>query len=241
MRYLYVWEDFYTGNQGKMLMRYLIAMICLLIFLVACSPQGPVCAQPYIQNGQSCCLDKDANGACDEVATSAATDCSLCPPQFVTQKEQVIVYRYVCANQTVMENAKDCGTQVVSDANLFDPNTEQDAAYIRGFSVRPACRGQFTAAELHLTLAQPPSLITFQIMDDPKGSFRDVGTVEAVSDVFYYIGFCSGCSKLTDAEVPANGAYVVRAQLTYPERKVFTREYLVDATAAGEFGKKTCS
>lgn len=216
-------------------MRYL-PLLALIILLAACAKEGPTCTAPYIVNGQTCCLDNDADGACDAKSTTVA-DCSLCPPQFVTQKEQVIVYRYVCENQSIVDTAVECGKKVVSIANLFTPNQEQDAAYVRGFAVRPACRGNFNAAELHLTTAQQPTSITFQVTDDPTMNFRDIGVIDGAPDVFYYIGFCKDCGKLVNAELPS-GAYLVRAMLTYPEKKVYTREFIVDT--AGDFGTKTC-
>jgi hypothetical protein len=236
---IYVFGRVFILASGGSGMRY-IAFVALLVLLVACSAQGPVCTAPYMPNGQSCCLDKNNDSSCDQSSILGAVDCSLCPPHFVTQKEEVFVYRYVCMNQSVMDKPQDCGLKITSDAHLFTPSEEQDRAYVRGFSIRPACRGAFSAAELQLSLEQIPTKITIQIMDAPGAKYRDIGSVEGIGNVFYYIGFCDDCAKLTDAQVPANDAYLVRAQLTYPEKTIFTREYVMDATSEGDFGKRVC-
>src|SRR5690349_5681546 len=130
-----------------------IFLLVLLLAFIACTHDTPVCTPPYIVHGNTCCLDMDNNSICDvaeKAGVTNAADCSLCPPKFVTQKDQVIVYKYVCSNESIMDKAEDCMARVVSTAKLFTPNNDQDQAYIKTFDARPACRGKYKAAELHL-------------------------------------------------------------------------------------------
>lgn len=229
-------------------MRYLIAALALLIALAACAQEAPVCTAPYIADGASCCLDKDADGACDAPAAdeASAASCDLCPPKFVTQKEEVIVYKYVCMNGSIMAQATDCEARIASNAHLFSPATEQDPAHIDAFEARPACRGEYAAAEIHLVVPRAPQQVVFQAQDDPQGAFRDIGALDGskvmIDDEYFYLGFCESidCESVTDAKLPATGAALVRAVLTYQDGKVYTRDLLLDPTPDGEYGKRRC-
>ena len=214
--------------------------IALCLLLLACTQEAPSCSKPYISNGNTCCLDRDENAMCDTIVNEQL-DCSLCPPQFVVQKEPVMVYRYVCANQSVMDNAGDCGAKIVSNANLFQVSKDQEEEFIEKFSSDAACRGKFPVAELHLVYAQKPENITLQILDDPERSFVNAAILPVAQEIYYYIGFCKDCQHLTDLQLDPTRAYAVRAVLQYPERKVYTREYVLDPTPEGPIGKKSCS
>lgn len=221
----------------------ILSIVALLALLGCAQQQGPVCSSPYILKDGKCCLDKNNDGMCD-VETQIKADCSLCPPQFVTQKEEVTVYKYVCANNSIMDHASDCAAAVVSNAAQFTPSTDQDPR-IKDFSVRPACRGDVKAAELHLSYNDVPLNITVQVQDDPKGSFFDSFTVKPTGDMYFYLGFCSNCglfiSQQVDAHFDPSRAYMVRAVLTYPDKNAYSRDWIVDPTPAGDVGKKTCS
>jgi len=226
----------------------IVFLVAFGVILAACSKPAPVCAKPYMVLGNTCCLDANGNGICDSDETANTTapaaggalDCKLCPPQFVTQKEEVPVYKYICMNATIVNTPEGCGIISVSNAALFKPNTQQDAAYIKSFSVRPACRGSVNAAELHIALNQRPLNITIQSLDDPAGSFMSIGSVKGVDDVYYYVGFCTDdCSKLTDAQLKPGKAYLLRAALQYDDKWIYTREFVVD-DAGGDFEKKVC-
>ncbi len=228
-----------------------IAILPALLLLCACSSESPVCAPPYIAHGATCCLDKDADGACDVGANGALTqcpalDCSLCAPQFVTQDKQVPVYKYVCQNGSVMDAATGCTQGIVSDARLFTISEEQDPLKIAVFEASPACRGTHSAAELHVVLAQPPLNLTIQVKDSPTALYRDLvsfdGSKEFLNEKYVYVGFCDDpeCAILTDAQLPATGAYAVRAQVVSGTDKFYTRELLLDPTPQGAYGSQRC-
>jgi hypothetical protein len=216
-----------------------------LVFLAACAQELPVCSEPYILIDDRCCLDKDNSSICDadEGALGAPErlDCSLCPPQFVTQKEEVIVYRYVCANESVVDKPEKCAQVIASNAGEFRLSKEQDASFIEEFEVRPACRGKFNAAEVLLQYAQRPLSITLQLLDEPEGEWRDVAKPDVKADIFYYIGFCLDCQNLIDLKLESTSAYAIRAVLQYPDYKVYSRELIIDPTPSGLIGKKVCS
>lgn len=228
-------------------MRAVLAGLLLLSLLAACAEDAPVCSAPYIAHGQSCCLDKDGDSACDPPAQEEQlSSCDLCPPKFVTQKEEIIVYRYVCMNGSVMERATDCEARIVSDAHLFSPSAEQDGTLITAFDARPACRGEYPAAEIHLEVTQSPLQVIFEVQEEPEGSFRELASLDGakmiIDDEYFYVGFCSSidCTTVTDAQLPSEGAAAIRAALKYPNATAYTRELLVDPTPEGEYGRKRC-
>jgi len=223
----------------------IIGMMLLCILLAGCVANAPVCTPPYIVSGKTCCPDRNGDGICDAAnATGAAPealDCRLCPPQFVTQKEEVPVYRYVCPNQTVVSKPEYCGVVIASNAKLFVPNTAQDSKYVTSFDANPACRGSIKAAELHLVLAQSPVNVTLEVEDAPDAMPYTMLTTPGKEDFYYYIGFCDGiCGPLVSAQLPPTTAYLVRAVLHYPNRTVSTRDIILDPTPEGVYGKKRC-
>lgn len=217
------------------------------IFLAACAQQQTVCSEPYIPLGNTCCLDADANGVCDrdEASPEQGPNCELCPPKFVTETEERIVYRYVCANQSVVDSPGECGI-ARSNAGEFTLVEEHDGARILDFSARPACRGQFRAAEVHLEVAQPPQSVELKVRADPQGPYEDLFTLSGskgtIDDEYVYIALCErgNCNTVADATMPTDGAFVLRALLVYSEEQYFTKEILVDPTPAGAYGQQRC-
>ena len=218
--------------------------------LIACDTEQPVCSAPYIANGNTCCLDKDNDTRCDSSSGADSEkaalppgllDCSLCPPQFVTQREEVIVYRYVCQNKSVMDSAEECGTAILSNAASLRPNTVQDDAYIVSFDAEPACRGALKAAALRLVLAEVPINITYEVEDAPDAMPRPIHFSTGKSNSYFYVGFCDGaCGDLADASLAPTSAYLVRAVLRYTDKTVSTRDIIIDPTPDGAYGQKRC-
>lgn len=229
--------------------RVVWGVVLLAFLLVACAPNAPTCTLPYIANGATCCLDKDNDTACDAVPVASdgpALDCSLCPPSFVTQVEEKIVYKYVCPDGTVHDTQDACPQGPPSNAHEFRENEYQDLAAVFAFDARVACRGEHNAAELHLVVNQTPRRAIVLAQSEPNGTFAQIGEIDGnrtlIDDVYYYIGFCDGqeCRGVTDAQLPSDTASVVRMVLEYPDHSVTTRDRLLDPTGDGEYGKKKC-
>jgi len=220
----------------------------LAFLLVACAPDAPTCAPPYIANGATCCIDKDNDTACDTVAAvgTPTLDCSLCPPSFVTQIEEKIIYKYVCPDGTVHDTQDACPQGPPSNAHELRVNEYQDQTAVFAFDARVACRGEHNAAELHLVVNQTPRRALVLAQSEPNGTFATIGVIDGnrtlIDDVYYYIGFCDGqeCMGVTDAQLPSDTASVVRMVLEYPDHSVTTRDQLLDPTSDGEYGKKKC-
>ncbi len=225
-----------------------VAIVMLGLLLVACAPDAPTCATPYIASGDTCCIDKDADSVCDPTTSESAPrlDCSLCPPEFVTRVEEKIVYKYVCPDGSVHDTDDTCPQGAPSNAHLFEGNDAQDESIITTFNARAACRGEYSAAEIHLEVSRSPTLVRLLVKSDPDGPFVQVaqfsGNSTIIDDEYYYIGFCDSvdCATVTDAQLPADTAHLVRAVLTYPDGDVTTRDRLLDPTNEGEIGKKNC-
>jgi len=227
-------------------MRWLI-LVGLLVVLVACSEQPLVCSDPYIAVNGKCCIDTDADGACDpQPENDAPLECSLCPPKFVTEIEEVIVYKYVCMNGSVMNAASSCEERIVSNAHLFTVLKDQDDTLIDDFDTRPACRGKYKAVEIHIDPIPLASQILVQVMDDPEGSFMDLYEFDAkkeiLDDEYMYIGLCDDfdCTLVTEAQLLPDKAYKFRARVVIDGETLYTRERLVDPTPTGEYNQKRC-
>lgn len=230
-------------------MRFLAIMG--LLFLAACAASGPTCSEPYIVHGNSCCLDRDANGVCDVDENASLTapsnfDCSVCAPKFVTEKEEVIVYKYVCMNSSIVNTAEECGERIVSNADQFKVQKEQDDTKILEFEARPACRGKYRAAEVHLVPATPALNVTFEVKGSPDAPFSNLASVSGqdrvLDEVYMYIGFCDSrdCESVVDAALSADTAYVVRAVLLTVDGSITSRELLLDPTPEGAYAQQRC-
>jgi hypothetical protein len=205
------------------------------MLLAACSAER-VCTAPYVLLGDSCCLDEDDDGACD---AAAALDSDQLPVQGNNDE-------YVCENGAVVTRPEECTPEAppplppLEGPMIFAISEEQDPAYIESFTVKPVCRGPHHAAQSILKLRQRADAATFQVFRDPDSQPQDIGEEEFVDESTYYIGFCEKCSSYVDAQLEPGKPYLYRVQLTYGDRMVYTRDYLIDATPAGEYMNTTC-
>jgi hypothetical protein len=212
-----------------------------------------------MQFGSTCCLDKAGNGICDRDEGLLATNTSenhsykyVCSDGSVTDHPtkcspivaganvkpvEPTVAIIPSAPQVLSEEVVPYEESVVHEEVVFDPYDEQDATYINRFDVTSVCRGSFNAAELFFDLSQTPERIGVEILEDPDGRFRDIGSAIGAGETYFYIGFCQQCEHMTDAQLPA-GTYLVRGALTYGDRTVYTREYVVDTR---EYTQRNCA
>ncbi len=221
-------------------------ILLLAVVLVACAKQQPVCTAPYTLQGGKCCLDADNDTVCDAPPEEGALDCSLCPPKFVTEVEERTVFRYVCMNGSIMNDPGNCEERVVSNARSFHPNKEQDDTKILEFDARPACRGKFKAAELHIIPYKPASIMTVQVMSEPNTVYTDRfemnGSRKVLDDEYFYIGFCddADCAAITDVQLLPDQAYLVRMEIRVGGERIVTRDELLDPTPDGKYSQQQC-
>lgn len=222
-------------------------IVLALLFLAACATNEVVCTEPYMQLGRGCCLDANNDSICDNDQKDAegVLSCDLCPPEFVTETEEVTVYRYVCQNQSVVDSPDDCEAGPSSNAHLFDPVVQQNESLILDFSARPACRGKDKVAEVHLELNRTARNVAFKVKENPSGPYNDLFTTEdnvIVDDDYFYIHFCDSlnCGPGADAVVEPSDAFLLRALITYSDNSYFSKDILIDPTPEGEFGKQRC-
>lgn len=224
-------------------------VVLFLVVLVACTPQEVTCSAPYILHDEQCCLDKDGDGACDAKNTTSGPDeavCELCPPKFVTDVKEVIVYKYVCMNGSIVDHEDGCERRIVSNAHMFEINKQQDEGFVEEFDTRPACRGQFRAAEVHIDPVKAPLTMTIQVKRDPSGEYEDLlslnGTNTILDEKFVYIGLCDDpdCEGITDTTLIPDKAYLLRAVWKNDGQDVVTRDRLIDPTPDGEYSQQRC-
>jgi hypothetical protein len=232
----------------------MLFLLGILVFLVACTQHEISCTEPYIVNGNTCCLDKDANAVCDvdeleggETLTPSEDVCELCPPKFVSELREIEVLRYVCTNGTIVDTPDECAFVLRSNAVEFSVNKEQNDEYVDSFRATPACRGLYSSAEVHTVLYKNPQTFVLQAKSSPTGGFTDLLSIESterqLDETYLYVGFCDPfeCNQLTDVQLAEDSAHVLRVKLIYADETVeYTRERLVDPVESGDIGQLDC-
>lgn len=234
----------------------LLATIALLTMLIAsCANTGPVCNEPYIKVGDTCCLDSSGSGVCDRdereptVTTNESFDCSVCPPTIITEEEIVEVTRYVCPDgETVVDTLAECSEFMPEPAVEFTPvmTNEDNQSLIEEFRIRPACRGNTQAVEFYFKVGAAANDFRIEAKTHPDEPFETVHEFSsAVFERYLYAGLCSrGCSGNLNFRLDPGQKYLVRGVLdlteTSWERVVYTNEHVIDHTEGGEYARRLC-
>lgn len=236
------------------MVRRTIVMSALLVFLlVGCTASGPVCNEPYIRIGDTCCLDSSGSGICDRDEqepnnSQEEFDCSMCPPTIITEEEVVEVIRYVCSDgETVVDNVAECAALMEPEI-IFTPITtnEDDQEILEEFKLRPACRGNSQAVEFYFKVGTAANNFRIEAKTHPDEAFETIYEFSSpVYERYLYAGLCSiGCSGNTDFRMEPEKKYLVRGVLdlrdTSWDRIIYTNEHVIDHTSGGEYDRRLC-
>lgn len=226
---------------------WLVFVVALAIF--SCSSNKIICNSPYIQVGESCCLDKNNDKICDSEEKECPEkefDCSLCPPNVVTETKEVFVYRYFCEDGREVNSSDECRPQY--EDVIFEPvTTNENGTVIEKFSIRSACRSGINGMELYYKVGTVPDKLEVEVKNFPEEPFRVVYTKEKPPFENYVYGiFCiEGCPNTADFTLEPGKKYLVRIKFDYttiyPDKKrQLTNEHVADATKNGEYTLKLC-
>ncbi len=236
-------------------MNYMRWLFVLALFvLAACSSTGVVCNDPYITVGDGCCLDKDANGICDDdekepTQSDEKLDCSSCPPNIITETETIEITKYVCSDgETVVESPEDCEEAMYGSTVDFEPNknNEDDQLFIEEFTLRPACRGGYQGVEIYFNTASSIRMLEIQTKTDPSAFFETSHNFSsAVTEKYLYGVFCvDKCTENADFFLEPNAKYLLRGKFDMSETSyedIFeSNEHVVDHSPNGEYANKLC-
>lgn len=228
-----------------------LLFILLIVFIISCSQTKLTCNEPYVMSPAHCCLDKDINGVCDniEAPKNCEFDCSTCPSTIVTDKEEVLVYKYVCDDgETVVDDLELCD-KLKDPVINFEPvttNEDKEGNPIEELSFRPACRGGFNAIEVHFKVGNPINKMIFQVKEKPTDQWKDIYEYDSnVFEEYLYGTFCTNtCTVNTHFYINPNVKYLMRLKLDYRgaalDKVYYSNEHIIDASDDGIYATKLC-
>lgn len=230
------------------------AIVLLAFLLVACSGSGLVCNPPYINIGDSCCLDRDpVNGVCDvderAQPTEEVLDCSACSPTIISETEYIETVKYVCQDGvTIVDDVEECTVAMRGNEVQYEPvmTNEDDQPVIEEFTTRPACRGGYQAVEIHFKVGTAANDVEFQVKTSPDEPYEEIFSFSSpVFDKYLYGVFCDDtCTTNADFFISPGEKYLLRAKFdmtdTSWERVFYTNEHIIDVTDDGEYAIKLC-
>lgn len=229
-------------------MRSLLILAALLV-LAACQ-QGPsvICNDPYILVGDSCCLDKDGDGACDkDVATAECPelDCTKCPAQVIERNVTTVETKYICQKTgELVQTIEECRGENLA-AQYTPITTNEVGTPIELFTLRPACRDGFNAVEIHYVLTEKPDAVTFEAKASPEAEWELLFTEEDdATEEYLYGALCeNACTALVSFFLDPDAAYLLRARFDFSSslsRTFSSNEYVIDATEESDYRTKLC-
>lgn len=228
--------------------------LALLIFVVACGQPAVICNDPYILNGNECCLDSNTNQVCDqdegvvfgEQRECPEVDCSQCEAQVVTRNVTQTVTKYVCPDGGVAETQEACLEKEANAFSGYTPATgNMNGSVVTEFAARAACQDGYNAMEVHWKLGSVSESIQIQVKETPSDSWETVYEyTDPTFQKYVYGALCQGyCTTNANFYLSPGKVYLVRVTFDYTElygKTIRSDELLVDITDDGDYLQKLC-
>lgn len=230
-----------------------IGLLLTMILVSGCTQSVLTCNDPYIINGDSCCLDDDNNGICDadDVIRKAAElqcppcelDCSSCPERTVDREVEII--RYVCPDGRTVDALEACD-ETPATINYDPVTTNEQGTQISTFRVVPACRASYPGGNLFYEVTTIPGEAVLEIKTLPDGTWEELMTLDSpVYKRNLYFVICDKRCPLgqSDFELAPGRLYVLRMrfdQSSVWNRTEYSNEHLVDTRDRGAYMQQVC-
>lgn len=206
----------------------LISMVLVLVIVTSCTTQCPECSCPDCPENQC-------------PVSECVQDCSLCPKNIETKTVEVevpvekIVYKYVCADSTIVDKASECSADNGEEASGTD--------LISSFELDPACIYGYNGGEIHFKLESITNQTIIQVREKGK-DFEDVAEI----DTSYFEStrsFIINSKNIinSDFHLEKGNVYEIRARFYFPAFNTvqYSDIYEVDTNEGSEYLAKICS
>jgi hypothetical protein len=194
------------------------------------APECPVCET-------SVCPPPD----CPQVSCPdcpVCDQCEECPEANGTR----IVYKYVCDDTRIVDNANLCS---VSADSVFEPvKTNEEGTLIEEVTVKPSCVYGKNGASVRFQIGSIAETINYQVKNDPDADWETVFSESYLFDGFRTISFrnVSDTYIKGDFGVPLGGVYLFRIEFKYGASGDIehSNEHVIDTRPSSSYMATKC-
>lgn len=210
----------------QMLYPFVIIVILTLILIIIKQPECPQCIQQE----------------CPEFVCNL--DCDDCPSKIIYQNDSREIFRFVCMNSSIVDDAKDCEQPEPELPELSPITTNENGTFIKVVRVEPACVGGYLGGYVYYEVVSPSEEVVYQIMLENE-NYEDVIIATGLFKTYKEFVICDpNCPRRQfDFSLDAGKRYLLKIKFDRTQiydKIEYSNEYVIDLTAESEFMTKNC-
>jgi len=180
-----------------------------------------------------------------EKCPDGVMDCSLCPEKTKTETETITVTKYVCPDETVVDNADECIKEQETGLDVgFEPIlTNEEGTSIVNVEVKPACIKGRNGGFVYFKTGVLPKDVIFEIKDDVSKEYREVFSMKGLFNQHKYFEICDECKGDADFNLEKNKVYLFRLKfnMTVIDKVQYSNEHIINTNPESDYMTKVCS
>jgi len=178
---------------------------------------------------------------CPECPKVECTPCPPCP-------ELKEVTKYVCQDNTVVDNKEDCATSAeqgtaIEDIPYNPVTTNEEGTYISSAIIKVGCYRGMNAAVMSFNINVLADKIKFQVKENLDEEFKTVYEMDGVNSASRYAVICDSCYS-GDFQLKKDKQYLARIEFDLTSlfnTKQYSNEHIVDTRETSDYMTRICS
>ncbi len=180
-----------------------------------------------------------------EKCPDCVMDCSLCPEKTKTETETITVTKYVCPDETVVDNADECIKEQETGLDVgFEPIlTNEEGTSIVNVEVKPACIKGRNGGLVYFKTGVLPKDVSFEIKEDINQEYKEIYKMNGLFDQYKYFEICDECKGDADFNLEKNKVYLFRLKfnMTVIDKVQYSNEHIINTNPESDYMTKVCS
>ena len=177
-----------------------------------------------------------------EKCPDCVMDCSLCPEKTKTETETITVTKYVCPDETVVENADECVKEQETGLNAgFEPIlTNEEGTSIVNVTVTPAYIKGKNGGGIDFKTDVISRDITFEVKENVNQEYREVFKVSNLIERYTQFEICDECTGGADFNLEKNKVYLFRLKfnMTVIDKVQYSNEHVINTNPGSVYMTK---
>ncbi|MBU3942285.1 MAG: hypothetical protein KKF74_05210 [Nanoarchaeota archaeon] len=186
---------------------------------------------------------------CDECicvkCPDCVMDCSLCPEKTKTETETITVTKYVCPDETIVDNPDECENIHEAELNTnFEPIlTNEEGTSIINVTLKPACIKGKNGGFVYFKTGVLPKDVKFEIKDVINKEYREILSMDGLFEKYKYFEICDECKGGADFNLEENKVYLFRLKfnMTVLNKIQYSNEHIINTNPESDYMTKKCS
>jgi hypothetical protein len=170
-------------------------------------------------------------------------DCSLCPEKVKTEKETIEITRYVCSDESVVDNKEDCFKEAESDIDFQPVLTNEEGTSIVNATVKPACISGNNGGWIYFKTDVLPKEVIFEVKESADDEYSEIYSMNGLFERYTYFQIGDTYSGNAEFNLEEDSVYLFRIKfnVTLHNKVYYSNEHIIDTRADSDYMKKDCS